>query len=282
MTLLLLATALLHPAWAGTCAVPIAQFSGKVDAAEQAYATFEVDAFSSSMNEAALMLPCLDAIVPSSVAAHYLRMLGLQYFVGRDSVKANAVFGAARSVDGTYEFPEALIPPGHAIRTAYAAMDLSTAPAVAIGAPRTGNLMFNGFPTDATKPTRPGWPAIVQVVDKDAAITATMLVFPSDGLPPYDAAPVPKAAVVSTAVERKPLNPKVPLAIGAGVAAIASGTLYALASGSAADFDTYRADDTVDELNARQAKTNGLVFASAGAGVLAVAGGLGAVFIGTW
>lgn len=280
MNLVLLVSALATPAWADPCAVPVSEFSARVDAAEQAYADFEVQAFSASMDEAALMLPCLNAVVTNGVAAHYLRMVGLQQYVGHDTVKAEALFGAARSLDAAYQFPDSLIPTGHAIRTHYGAVDVSILPWTPIGAPRTGSVMFNGVPVSATAPERPGWPAIVQVVDKDSLVTATALVYPTQSLPPYDALPLPVSAVAG--VERHPMNPKIPVGIATGLAAIASGTLYGLASGSAADFHTYRADDTVDALTARQKKTNGLVYASVATGVLAVAGGVGVVLVGKW
>ncbi len=286
-------------AHATTCAVPVpvAPFAAKVDAAETAYATFEVDTFSSSMDEAALMLPCLNAVVPADVSAHYLRMLGLQYFIGHDTMKADAVFAAARSADGAYVFPDTLLPQGHPIRTHYAAIDLASLHSAAIGAPRAGAVYFNGVSAveggsgtetkrlNANAPPivaqRPAWPAIVQVVDANLAVTASALVFPTDALPAYDALPLPISVSNAVAV-RKPLNPKVPLAIGTGVALIGSAAFYTRALSDAADFRSYHATDTLDQLTARQQKTNTMVYASLTVGLLAVAGGVGTVVVGKW
>lgn len=261
------------------CAVPMDHFAAKIAAAEQAYATFEVGTFSSSMDEAALILPCLATTVPTGVAAHYLRMLGLQYFTEHDTVKADAVFGAARSLDSIYQFPDTLIPVGHPVRAHYAALDLASVQGAPIGAPRTGSVIFNG----SASTQRPGWPAIVQVVDANMRVTATALVFPTDALPAYDAMPlsVTQQAATGTTV-RKPLNPKVPLAIVAGAAVVGSVSLYARAVADAADFRTYRADDTIDDLVARQQKANNMVYGSAAVGLVAVGCGVGAIFVGKW
>ena len=81
---------------------------------------------------------------------------------------------------------------------------------------------------------------------------------------------------------RRPLSPKVPIAIGAGVAAIASGTLYALSSSSRQEFDTYRATDSLQNLTSLKNRTNSEFIGSVSAGVLALAGGVGAVLVGKW
>lgn len=269
-------TLLLSLASAADCLTPsrASDLAARLDAADEAYATFEVETFSSSLDEAALILPCLSDVVPPDVSAHYLRVLGLRYFIQRDPSRADLAFAAARAVDPGYVFPEAMIPPSHAIRTHYVAYNLALAPGTPVGPPREGALYFNG--TAGTR--RPGWPAIVQVVNAAGAVTATQYVWPGDPLPGYDAMPV---VTETTSVARRK-NPGIPLAIGAGVAAVASGTLYVIAAGSARDFAEFQEDDSLVGLEQRRDQTNRLVYASIGVGVLAVAGGLGAVFVGKW
>lgn len=272
MTILLLALA---PAFAESCPVPshLGELAGRVDAAEQAYASFEVEAFVSSLDEAALILPCLAEVVPPDLTAHYLRMQGLRYFIRRDPSRADEAFAAARSLDATYVFPESLIPSGHSIRAHYDALDLSTVVSAPLAAARTGSVLFNGSPAIE----RPGLPAIVQILDATGAVSATRYVLPLDPLPSYDAMPLPG---VETA--RRPLSPKVPLVIGGVLAAAASGTMLVPAASSQREFETYRVDDSLDNLEALRGRTNGLAFGSVGAGVLALAGGVGAVLVGKW
>ena len=265
-------------AHASTCAAPshAADIAAKLAAAEKAYATFDVDAFSSSLDEAALMLPCVDDKIDPMLSASYHRMLGLRWYIERDSAKADQAFAAARSVDPTYSFPETLIPAGHSVRTHYTAIDPSTAPTETMGAPLAGQVLLDGNPTVVRHTTLP---TVAQVIDKDAHVAATRYLLPGDAMLPYPAAAAPKSESLATA---RPLNPKIPIAIGAGVAAIASATLYVMATNAEEKFNTYDANITMKELEAERSQTNGLVLGSVGAGVLAVAGGVGTVIVGKW
>lgn len=273
--------AALTPANAAPCSVALVDLAAKVDAAELAYATFEVERFSTSMDEAALMLPCLTAPVTPAVSAHYLRMLGMQYVIARSGPRADEAFAAARALDPTYTFPESLVPVGHPIRTHYVAIDPASLHGAPIAPARTGSLLFNGAPISKLGPERPGWPALTQVMDDSATVTTTALVFPADSLPAYDAAPV---AVISTSdAARRPSHASRPLAIGGAVAAVGAGVLYAVATGAAASFRSdYDPNDSEEAMLDRRDRVNGLVIASAGVGVLAVAGGVGAVLVGKW
>lgn len=268
---------------AASCPAPThaADLAAKVNSAEQAYATFEVETFASSLDEAALILPCVVDVVAPDVAAHYLRMSGLRYFIERDPTHADQAFAAARALEPGYVFPETLIPAGHSVRTHYTAVDLTLVQPIVIARPRTGQLLFDGAPatTGAAGTVRPGLPAIVQVQDASGAVVETAYVLPTDPLPAYDAVPL---AVTSAGGVRRPLSPKVPLAIGAGVAAVASGALYALSAGSRQEFDTYREDDSIQNLSSLKARTNGEFVGALGLGMLAVAGGVGALLVGTW
>ncbi len=280
---LLLAALLSQAQAASTCPTPThaAELAAKVNAAEQAYATFEVETFSSSLDEAALILPCIADMVPPDVAAHYLRMEGLRYFIERDPTHADQAFAAARSIDAVYVFPDTLIPPGHSVRTHYTAIDLATVVPIGIAAAKTGSIWFDG--TQATVglsgAVRPGLPAIVQIEDATGTVTATRYVLPGDPLPSYDAVPM---AIAAGATVHRPLSPKVPIAIGAGVAVIASGTLYAFSANSRQEFDTYRANDSIQNLTSLKNQTNSEFIGSIAAGVVAAAGVAGVVLVGKW
>lgn len=184
--LLMMTSSVLTPrALAAPCSITPTQLSERVDLAEQAYGLLDVEKFSESMQEASLMLPCMSAVVPPGLAAHYLRILGVQYFLGHANERADQVFSAARSIDPAYVFPESLVPVDHPLRAHYAAVALSSLHAAPVPKPLDSTLYFNG----AAATERPGWPAIVQVVDASAAVKSTAILFREDGLPAYDLAP---------------------------------------------------------------------------------------------
>lgn len=254
----------------------VEQITAKFDAAEKAYADFEVDLFASSLDEVAIMLPCFDAPMTPELAARYHRMRGLRLFIERDSARAQQAFAAARAIDPAYEFPTTLIPPTHSIRTQYSAIDVANPAKSPAPTPVEGHLSFDGTQT-LDRPT--DWPTIVQVYNGGSELQATAYVFPTDPLPAYKAI----APVVSKAVAvRKPVSPKVIFAIGAGAAAVGAGVLYVMAESSEREFFAYDESYTTSDLEAMQANTNGLTYGAIGAGVLALASGAGVVFVGKW
>ena len=272
---LLLTLAIAH---AADCLAPASPdaISAKFDAAEAAYKTLEVEVFSSSLDEAALMLPCLDVAVTPAFAARYHRMRGLRSSLDRDPARATQSFAAARVIEPDYSFPTSLIPEGHSVRSQYASLDVTAPETIPVREPIEGWLAFDGA-RGLTRPT--GWPSIVQLYDAQGLVRSTDYLFPSDPLPAYKAKPLPVSA---TARVPKPLSPKLPLAIGAGVVGVGAGVLYALAASSAQEFNVYDESYTLDDMERMKGRTNGLVYASVGAGVLAVAGGLGVAFVGHW
>ena len=249
--------------------------AAKFDAAEEAYKSLEVDIFSASLDEAALMLPCLDAAVTPAFAARYHRMRGLRSYIERDAAKAAQSFAAARVIEPDYSFPTSLIPEGHSVRKQFSSVDTTAPQTQPAPEPVEGWLSLDGT---RTLDRSMGWPAIVQLHSGEGALSSTSYLFPSDPLPAYKA----KAQPVSSSTVHKPLSPKIPLAIGAGVAAIGAGVLYAMADASAQDFARYDESYSTDDLTAMQTKTNTFVYASIGSGALAVAGTLGVVLVGHW
>jgi hypothetical protein len=267
----------LTAAWASDCPAPshAAELDAKVSAAERAYADLDVTAFRSSLDEATLIVGCLDDVVPSTTAAHYLRMMGVRYFVDREEARADQAFAEARRLDPAYTFPDALIPPGHALRTHYTALDAASVASSRIPAPKSGKVLVDGTAAE----NRPGLPVIVQVTDAAGVVTQSRYVVPGDPLPPYEAVALPPAP---TEITRRPPNPGVPFVIGAGAAAVASGVLYGVALDARHQFEAPVEGRTYDDLVGLQSRANGLVYASAGAGALAIAGGVTAVFVGRW
>jgi hypothetical protein len=253
-----------------------ADIAAKFDAAEEAYTSLDVEVFSLSLDEAALMLPCLDAPIDPAFAARNHRMRGLRAYLERDATRAAQSFAAARALQPDYSFPTTLIPEGHSVRKQYASLDVSTPNPTTAPEPIEGWLSFDGT-RGLSRPSM--WPSIVQLFDAEGRLLSTSYLFPADPLPAYKAKAQP---VASAAVARKPLSPKVPLLIGAGVAAVGAGVLYAMADAEGQKFAQYDERYTLTDLNDMQARTNGYVYASIGAGALAVAGGLGVVFVGHW
>jgi len=273
MTLLLV---LLDTALAADCpsSSQVADLTSKLDSAEKAYASLEVEQFTLSLDEAALMLPCLGDPVTPALGARYHRTIGLRLFIERDRERASQAFAAARAIDPTYEFPDSLIPTGHAVRAIYGILDASNPQMQRVADPVVGHLTFDGT---ASNQRPSAWPTIAQILDASGVPITTAYLFPADPMPAYDAVPLP--APLAGIGERRPLNPKPLLFVGGGVAAVASGVLYALAASSAQTFDQYHEDWTLGDLETQRGRTNTLVIASIGSGVLAVGAATGGVLI---
>ena len=245
----------------------------RLDAAEQAYADLDVEAFGRSLDEAALLLPCLSEPVTSTFAARLHRDMGLRLFVTREREMASRAFAASRFADENSTFSEDLIPAGHAIHALWETWDVSSGQFERVREPVSGRLLFDGVEGLERPKT---WPALVQLLDAEDTVTISAYTFPEDPMPVYEGKPLP----VAEAGGGRSLSPKVVLLTSAGVSAIASGVLYTMAAGSAATFDEYHSDWELADVKAQRRKTNTLVGVSVGAGLLAVGTGVGGAFVG--
>jgi hypothetical protein len=120
-TLVFLASVQLPGIAAAQCesAVDAAKLSETLHTAEYSYGKLDVEGFKSAVDDATEQLPCLNQALGPQLAARYHRLRGLHLYVIRDKDSAALSFAAARDVDPAYEFPENLIPAGHAGMTPF-------------------------------------------------------------------------------------------------------------------------------------------------------------------
>lgn len=240
--------------------VPVPEWVAQMEAAEAAYAGLDVDGYGNAMDEAALVLPCLDAPVEPAQAARWHRLQGLRLFLARDRDRAVRAFGAARALDPGYTFPEVLIPAGHPARSDYATMDVSAPRDERVPEPFEGELRFDGTAGVMRPADRP---TVAQRLDGGGTVAATAWLEPGEPLFPYEGRPVPAP---------RRFDPRFAVGAGAGAAAIGSGVLYLAAARDAARFDTYDANRSQGELDELRGRANGQVIASTALGALALAG----------
>ena len=161
-------------------AVPTAQWVVELGSAETAFAALDETAFDASMTRAAMDLPCLDAVVDSSLAGRYHRLVGLRLYVRRQEESARLSFAAARAVDPDGIIPSAMLPLGHEAR-ALAESAVTPGATVPAPRPRRGTLVFDG----STKNARPvDRPTLVQLQIGDT-VEASAYVAPGQALPFY-------------------------------------------------------------------------------------------------
>ena len=274
----------------------------RLAAAEVRYAALEGERFAAEMDETALLVPCLDGLVPPELAARYHRLQGLRLYASRSEERARQAFAAARAAAPEIELPEALVPPGHALRELWA-IALPDGPTAAIAPPASGGVVFDGRPGERRPEAHP---ALVQLVDAGGAVLASAWLEPSDPMIPYEpvrwwgarGAPPRPAQRSDPAVGRAnttrpterwgdrgapPRPGNTALLVGGGAAAVVGGALYGIAAARAAAFEGPKPPDYgVDDLRAYRRATNTLVVGSGVAGGLAVATVGVALIAGRW
>lgn len=260
--------------------------------AELAFAATKVEAFLAATDQLVRLVPCLLEPVEPAVAAHVHRMVGLRSFVQRDQDKARQAFASARVLEPAYAWPEEVIPWGHPLLSIYGALDTEDAVFETPPAPPAGWVYMDGRPSE---PRPQEWPTLMQVSDAEGAVRLSAYLWPSEQLPDYgvaeaeplvELAPDPSGApddipitgAATTTTVRS--GPRAWTLATAGGAAVASGVLYALASRSARQY----ADPQTpfEDLDASRRRTNGLVFASAGAAGVALGTGVAAFITIQW
>ncbi len=215
--------------------------------------------------------PCLSEGAPRSLVAATHRLVGLALYQERDTPGAEAAFAAARLVEPAWSFPAALLPPGHPILLAYQARSPTTVVYSEAPRPREGTVSFDSRVGTARPSAVPTW---FQRTDESGRVVASTYLFPTDALPPYD------AARELVAQDAEAGHGSRTLAIAGGATALLAGAVYAAAGVFA---DDYRNSPQTDaELNSLRATTNTLVFGAAGLGAAAAGLGVGAVIHGRW
>lgn len=170
----------------------IAEIEVRLQQAETAWAALDGDAFTTALDDAALLLPCLTEVAPPAFAARYHRMIALRTWGTGDVERASWSMQAARTLDPAYAFPDELLAPNHDLRLAYATLPVGTGPTHHPARPRGGRLWFDGLGPDG--PTDRA--TLVQVQARDGSLQ-TRLLRPGDALPPYDAVPRSRNALLA-------------------------------------------------------------------------------------
>lgn len=256
----LLATLGLGQAAAQSCPAPssISDIQARLDAAEAGYSGLDVAGYTQAMDEAAIMLPCLDEPVTTELVARYHRLQGLRLFVEKARDQAVLAFAAARALDPQYEFPDELVPPGHALRTDYVAADPQSVHLRRVPEPVEGEIAFDTLAGTREPLDRP---VLVQVFDGEGHVVATRYVLPGDPLPPYEGIPV----------RYWYKQPRTWIAAGSGLALAASAGFYLAARSSRTKFDELDSERTLDELETLRRSTNtSFIVSGATAGLAAL------------
>jgi len=260
-----------------------AQLSRLLADAELAFTRLDIDAFNASTDALNKQVPCLQEQMPRSLAAEIHRYVGLKAVLSRDFDSAAMAFAAARSVEPQYRFPASLVPDGNPIHDVYSQFDMEAASDEEVPPPAQGQLKFDGTVGVARSTS---WPTIVQLVDDEGSVTATVYVYPGDIMPSYpprvagEPAPDPFAIAPPPPRETKS-GPNVPLLATAGGAIALSGVFAGLAASSEATFWNESTPDS--ELPGLRGRINTFVALSAVTGTVAVGSGVaGIALTGTW
>lgn len=230
------------------------QIDAHLAAAETGLQNSDHNAFLEALQETALLLPCLEEPIRLEIAARYHRVDGIRLVIEGNQAAGEAAFLSAKSLAPTYVFPVELFPAQHHIRLTFMNIDATKAKTRAVPKPKTGELLFDG-----AQPRRPKMrPTLLQFLDSEGSITLTMPLLGPDPLPEYPN--------FSSRTRNGFL-------LGAGMSALAAGSLFASAWVIRGQFDEPNEGYNNDDLLNMKTTINTL---TVGSGVFAtVALGLG-------
>jgi hypothetical protein len=247
------------------------ELAREVSTGDAAFSDMDEEGFRTARANTLTLLPCLGEGITPGQAAVWHRMQALGSFLDRDHAGAVSSFRSVLAASPGYALPESLAPDGHPLRIHFAVAEgtMST-PERELPAPRDGWTHVDGRAAHTAPVDRP---YVLQVFDGGGRVLNTSVVSPGQDLPEYESRG--GRSDVDSAVS---LNK--PLAITAGSAALLSGVFYLAARSNSNSFwDPATAAGDLDSLRTR---TNTFGWLSAGAGVVALGTGAGAVFSGTW
>ncbi|MFH1465385.1 MAG: hypothetical protein ABIO70_13440 [Pseudomonadota bacterium] len=247
----------------------------QLDVAEQSVGR-DAARFSGAAGAIEAGLPCLERVLNPEIAARIHRIEGLSSFVAGDRQRALEAFAAAQRLAPEFRFPEAVFPAAHPVPQLWGQAAEVARVVEPVALPDTVVLWVDGTIVTARPTTTP---AVVQLQARDGSVLATAYTWPADPLPiPLALAEARsiRSDIGNTITVPRAHHPHIPLAVGAGLSALAAAGSYALAWGTARD---YRDNPHTDaELEQLRAQANTLVFVSVGLGTVAVGAGLGAGF----
>lgn len=240
-------------------AVSPAELARVVAAGEQAWLTMDLGAFPERLGEARARIACLDAPIGVETAVGWHRLVALEAVTTDAWPLVVAEFRAVLAGDPTWEPSEALLPTGNPARERFDAARLAGPGASRSWRPPAGTTLYvDGAPRPNIPVDRP---YLAQIVAKDGTVRQTE-VLASGALP-------------SGPEGNHGPNPALGWsAVGAGIGAAG---LYGVALGMRAHYDDPATE--FEDLDAIRGSTNGVVFASAGVGAVAVGLGVAALTV---
>jgi len=180
--LLSLSVAISSPGTArGACPTPITpgELGETLDRAEAMLEALD-EKFFELMESNGDRLRCLDQALSRDEAARVHRMVGLvEHYEDRE--RAAQAFAAARYLEGTYSFPEALLGPNAPERETYSLLSMDSRRVEPAANPATGQIVFDGRPSLERVTS---WPTIFQFKGSDGVIDTAYL-WPGDPTPDY-------------------------------------------------------------------------------------------------
>src|SRR5688572_8743472 len=179
--------------------VSTAELGAALDGAEQAFAALAPDWFADHLDEASLLLPCVDALVAPSLAARWHGLVGLRLFTAGRTTDARASFAAATAADAAWTLSERVVSSAHDVRTLMASPGVGAD--VEVLAPPASGVLFVDGRDGGLRPTER--PAVVQWID-GPEVGFTAAVWPGDAVPAYPLQVAPVVTQVDATPRSKP------------------------------------------------------------------------------
>lgn len=245
--------------------------------AEGAFVDLDIEGFLATSDRIRAELPCMNEVVPPTVAARLHRVEGLRRFGERDVDDVRA-FAAARAADPQATLPPEMAPPGSQLLADFGAMDTSAGDVVPLAEPIEAVLWLDG---QVATTRNVGRPTLAQLVGVDGGVRWTSYVAHAAPLPPYEAIPLPEPEPpplpepVTVVVHR---SPRIPLAIATAATVVAAGVTYGVGASSRSAWLDPETPDA--DLAGLKATTNTMAVVSTASGVAAL--GLGTLLVVTW
>jgi hypothetical protein len=250
------------------------------NAAVKAFGRFDEAAFATSHGDLLARLPCVAVPLGAADIGAIHRVQAMRAFLDDRAPAVQMALAGMLAADPGYQFPTATVPEGHPLRLALG----PSARLLKDGAGRDLVVLESGWieVDGAAAPQAPAErAAVLQRIDAQGQVVETRYVWPDDELGEWAKRP----AAAATSLPKGPgakaaIRPKPGLVVGAGVAAVATGSLLALAAGSEATFKDPEGDHDLAELEALRTRANAATVGwVAGAALTA---GLGVAVVLTW
>ena len=247
-----------------------AQLVEAASGAEYAFTQNDTVAFASGRETVLARLRCQsDPLSPAAIARVH-RVQALAAFLETDEGRVAAALAGLLTAEPGHQLPMDLIHDRHRIRAqlGLAGLMLREPGTEPLLAPPSGWIEVNGTAATSLPTVRT---AVLQRIDGQGHVVQTHYWWPGDDLGGWRDDGIR---------ERVSIRPRVPLAIGTGVALAGAGVLYGLATTTEARFHDATTERSLDELASLRTEANALSWGWIGASAASL--GLGAALVITW